>query len=104
MSTTESKKTTAKKESEPTKVIRFVYCGPSFPDGSLIHCTIFKGAVSADVNEKIKSIETIKKMIVPVEQLATVQQALKDPASLESAFYTEIAEAIRESRKKRGEG
>lgn len=92
-----------RKKGEPTKKVRLVYCGPSFPDGSLIHCTIFKGEISPDVKEKIKVIKTIEKMIVPVEQLAAVQQALKDPASLESAFYSEIVAEIKESRQKRGE-
>lgn len=69
-----------------------IYIGPTLRGGRLARSTIFRGGeLPKNVADLVKENPVIKRLIVPVSKLGTVENKLKDPTTPEAANYAAAA-------------
>lgn len=69
-----------------------IYVGPTLRGGRLARSTIFRGGdLPKNVADLVKENPVIKRLIVPVSKLGTVENKLKDPTTPEAANYAAAA-------------
>lgn len=72
-----------------------IYIGPSLPGGRLPRYTVFKGgALPAHVAALADEHKSIKRLIVPVSQLAEAERRLADRSSIEAADFAAAAKVL----------
>ena len=68
-----------------------VYIGPSLPDGSLTQHTVFKNGLPPHVEQLTLSTPEIKRLIVPVTELAAARQDLARHGSRARAYRAVVS-------------
>lgn len=72
-----------------------IYIGPSLPGGRLPRYTVFKGgALPAHVAALADEHKSIKRLIIPVSQLAEAERRLADRSSIEAADFAAAAKVL----------
>lgn len=71
-----------------------VYCGPSIK-GIANQYAIFSNGLPGAVNELSESLKPVRRMIVPIAQLAYTRNAIMQPGTVENSSYNEILNYIK---------
>lgn len=77
-----------------SKEHRLIYCGPNIPGGVIQRYTVFKGGIPGHFNDLFKKCPAVKKLFVPVIELARVEQAINTKGTPQNAFYQQVVQFI----------
>jgi len=86
------KETTSKKSA--SKEHRLIYCGPNIPGGVIQRYTVFKGGIPGHFNDLFEKCPAVKKLFVPVEELAKTERAISTKGTPENTFYYQVMKFI----------
>jgi hypothetical protein len=64
-----------------------IYVGPSLPGGLLTKYTTFSNGIPDHLKAHFEKCPAFKQLFIPVSQLLTTENRLKDATSAESVFY-----------------
>lgn len=69
---------------------RLIYCGPNIPGGALTRYTVFKGGLPAHLESVFGKYPAAKSLIIPVADLARVEQAIAKKGTPENTAFGEV--------------
>ena len=75
---------------------QFIYIGPTLPAGQLKRNTIFAGSresVEEALKDVIEKFPLVRKMIVPISDLAEKKQRIKTAGTIYNKYYHDIESA-----------
>jgi hypothetical protein len=80
----------SKKKEAAQEPGRLIYCGPNIPGGALQRYTVFKGGLPAHLELVFEKYPAAKSLIVPVGELARVEQAVRTKGTPENTAFGEV--------------
>jgi hypothetical protein len=78
----------------PKEPERLIYCGPNIPGGVLQRYTVYKGGLPAHLGDLFAKCPAIKRLFVPVTELARIEKAIANRGTPENAFFNEALQFI----------
>lgn len=73
---------------------RLIYCGPNIPGGVLQRYTVYKGGLPAHLGDLFAKCPAIKRLFVPVTDLAQAESAIATKGTPENAYFNEVLQFI----------
>lgn len=78
----------------PQEQERLIYCGPNIPGSALQRYTVYKGGLPVHLGDLFAKCPAIKRLFVPVTDLARVEKAIATKGTPENAFFNEALQFI----------
>lgn len=72
-----------------------IYMGPSIRGTILERYKVFRGELPSSIEEIAKKVPAIKRLIVNVNELASVEQKLADKTSVQYRAYADVINFIK---------
>ncbi|WGV57790.1 hypothetical protein QIH01_20175 [Brevibacillus brevis] len=69
---------------------QLIYVGPNIPGGLLMQYTVFLGGVPEHLTDLFEKQPAIRQLIVPVNDLAAVQERMRKPGTLEHTLFQQV--------------
>ncbi|GIO08009.1 hypothetical protein J31TS6_40370 [Brevibacillus reuszeri] len=76
-------------QSQPTQG-PLIYVGPNIPGGRLMQYTVFRGGIPDYLDDLLEKQPAIRQLLVPVQDLSSVQVRISTPGTLEHTFYQRV--------------
>ncbi|MCM3141304.1 hypothetical protein [Brevibacillus sp. MER 51] len=67
-----------------------IYVGPNIPGGLLMQYTVFRGGVPEHLTDLFEKQPAIRQLIVPVNDLAAVQERMRKSGTLEHTLFQQV--------------
>lgn len=71
-----------------------VYCGPNIGNGLLQQNTVLNNGVPKFIENHIEECPAIMELMVPISELSTTSEKLKEKGSKENTMYQQIVEYL----------
>ncbi|WP_312117947.1 hypothetical protein [Brevibacillus reuszeri] len=78
------------KAESPQPQEQLIYVGPNIPGGRLMQYTVFRGGIPDYLDDLLEKQPAIRQLIVPVQDLSSVQARISTPGTLEHTFYQRV--------------
>lgn len=72
-----------------------VYIGPSIPSTMLQRYSVFRGELHSSIDEVAKKVPAVKRLIVNVNEMASIERKLADKTSVQHQAFVEIINHIK---------
>lgn len=91
MSSSSKEKTAAAKKAGKQED-SLIYCGPNLPKGILNQFTVYRGGLPKHLDSYFEKCPAIKRLFVPVDNMAATMQAIKTAGTSESVWFGQVVE------------